>query len=124
LKVPENTVASIILKWKMFGTSTLSTSVRLAKQQSGEKDLGQGRDQEPDGHTDRATEFLYGDGRTFQNDNISAALHQSGLYGKVSRRKRLISKMHLTAHLEFAKRHLKRKTRFSGLIKPKCYSLV
>ena len=38
-KVPKNTVASIILKWKMFGTT---------------KDLGQGGDQEPDGHSDRA----------------------------------------------------------------------
>ena len=37
----------------------------------------------------------------------SAALHQSGLYGRVARRKLLLSKRHMTAHLEFAKRHLK-----------------
>ena len=47
LKVPKNTVASIILKWKMFGTT---------------KGLGQGGDQEPDGHSDRAPEFPCGDG--------------------------------------------------------------
>jgi hypothetical protein len=38
---------------------------------------------------------------------ISAALHQSGLYGRVARQKPLLSKRHMTAHLEFAKRHLK-----------------
>ena len=38
---------------------------------------------------------------------ISAALHQSGLYGRVARRKPLLSKRHGTARLEFAKRHLK-----------------
>uniref|UniRef100_A0AAZ3S2C6 Cytidine and dCMP deaminase domain-containing protein 1 n=1 Tax=Oncorhynchus tshawytscha TaxID=74940 RepID=A0AAZ3S2C6_ONCTS len=38
---------------------------------------------------------------------ISSALHQSGLYGRVARRKPLLSKWHMTAHLEFAKRHLK-----------------
>jgi hypothetical protein len=37
----------------------------------------------------------------------AAALHQSGLYGRVARRKPLLSKRHMTAHLEFAKRHLK-----------------
>jgi hypothetical protein len=35
----------------------------------GEKGLGQGGDQEPDGHSDRAPEFLCADGRTFQNEN-------------------------------------------------------
>jgi hypothetical protein len=38
---------------------------------------------------------------------IFAALHQSGIYGRVSRRKPLLSKRHMTAILEFAKRHQK-----------------
>ena len=38
---------------------------------------------------------------------ISAALYQSGLYGRVARRKPLFSKRQMTARLEFAKRHLK-----------------
>ena len=38
---------------------------------------------------------------------ISAAHHQSGLYGRVTRWKPLLSKRHMTANLEFAKRHLK-----------------
>ena len=37
---------------------------------------------------------------------ISAALYQSGLYGRVARRKPLLSKRNITARLEFAKRHL------------------
>jgi hypothetical protein len=35
--------------------------------------------------------------------NISAALPQSGLYGRVARQKHLLSIRHMTAHLEFAK---------------------
>jgi hypothetical protein len=46
-------------------------------------------------------------GEPSKRKTISAALHQSGLYGRVARRKSLLSKMHMTAHLEFAKRHLK-----------------
>jgi hypothetical protein len=38
---------------------------------------------------------------------ISAAFHQSGLYGRVAMRKPLLSKRHMTASLEFSKRHLK-----------------
>jgi hypothetical protein len=37
---------------------------------------------------------------------ISAALHQSGLYGRVARLKPLLSKRHMTAHLKLAERHL------------------
>ena len=48
--------------------------------------FGKGGDQEPDGHSDRAPEFLCGDGRTFQmgepSTTILAALHQSGLYDR------------------------------------------
>ena len=71
LKVPKNTEASINLKWKKFGTTkTLPRAGRLAKLSNlGEKGLGQGGDQEPDGHSDRATVFHCGDDRTFQKDN-------------------------------------------------------
>ena len=62
---------------------------------SGEKGLGQGGDQEPDGYSDRASELVCGDGRTF-----SAALHQSGLYGSVASRKPLPSKKYMPARLE------------------------
>ncbi|CDR00190.1 unnamed protein product, partial [Oncorhynchus mykiss] len=61
-------------------------------EQSGEKGLGQGGDQEPDGHSDRAPEFLCEDGRTFQKDNHLCSTPPI---------------RHMTARLEFAKRHLK-----------------
>ena len=38
---------------------------------------------------------------------FSATLHHLGLYGRVARRKPLLSKSHMTARLEFPKRHLK-----------------
>ena len=37
---------------------------------------------------------------------ISAALHQSGLYGRVAKWKPCLSKMLMTARFELAKRHL------------------
>ena len=46
----------------------------------------------------------------FRRTTISAALHQSGLYGIVARRKQHFRNWHMTAHLEFAKRHLKTQT--------------
>ena len=38
---------------------------------------------------------------------VSAALHKSKLYGRVVRLKPLLRKRHMTAHLEFVKRHVK-----------------
>ena len=46
-------------------------------------------------------------GEPSRRTTISAALHQSGLYGRMARRKPLLSKRHMTAHLGSAKRHLK-----------------
>jgi hypothetical protein len=46
-------------------------------------------------------------GESSRRTTISAALHESGLYGRVARRKPLLSKKHMTAWLEFAKRPLK-----------------
>jgi hypothetical protein len=46
-------------------------------------------------------------GEPSRKTTISAALHQSRLYGRVARQKPLLSIRHMTAHLEFAKRHLK-----------------
>ena len=38
---------------------------------------------------------------------VSAALHKSWLYGRVARQKPLLIKRHMSARLEFAKRHVK-----------------
>src|SRR4029434_983088 len=59
-----------------------------------------GEDGQTKGHSDRVEM-----GEPFRISTIQAALQQSGLYGRVARRKPLLSKRHITA-LEFAKRHL------------------
>ena len=103
-KVPKSTVSSIIRKWKEYGTTKtlpiagrptkLSNSERrtlvrkltiLTELQSSLAEMG-----EPAGRT-----------------TISAALHKSRLYGRVAKQKPLLRKRHMTAHLEFAKRHVK-----------------
>ena len=60
----------IFLKWKKFGTTrTLPRVGRLAKLSNRvENSLGHDGDQEPDGRSDKAPEFLCGDGRTLQKD--------------------------------------------------------
>ncbi len=65
LKVPKNTVASIILKWKTFGTTrTLPRAGRPAKTElSGEKSLGERGKEEPKDHCGWAPEMHSGDGR-------------------------------------------------------------
>ena len=47
---------------------------------------------------------------------ISAAFHQSGLYGGVGRLKPLLRKRHMTACLEFAKRYLKDSQKHNSLV--------
>uniref|UniRef100_A0AAZ3PUF0 Transposase Tc1-like domain-containing protein n=1 Tax=Oncorhynchus tshawytscha TaxID=74940 RepID=A0AAZ3PUF0_ONCTS len=46
-------------------------------------------------------------GEPSRRTTISAAFHQSGIYSRVDRWKPLLSKRHMTAHLELAKRHVK-----------------
>lgn len=60
--------------------------------------LSQGAEQEPDGHSVRAPEFLCEERRT-QSTNQA--------FGRVTRQKPLPLKRHMASHLEFAKRHLK-----------------
>ena len=103
LKFPKKTVVSIILKCNKFGSTKTSASCPTGQtEQSGKKGRGQGGDQEPDGHSDSALEFLCVDGRNFQKD-----YHLCSLFGRVARWKPLLSKRHMTARLEFAKGHLK-----------------
>ena len=57
LKVPMSTEASLIHKWKKFGTTrTLPRAGR--RRRAPEKGLIKGGDQEPDGHSDTASKFL------------------------------------------------------------------
>ena len=78
MNVPKNTVASIILQWKRFGTTkTLPRAGLPSKLSTREKGLDQGSDIEP------SVEM----GEPSRRTTISAALNQSGLYSRVARLK-------------------------------------
>ena len=109
LKVPKNTVASSILKWKKLGTTKT-----LPRAGSPAKPSNRGRR----ALVRKVTKNLMVTlielqsssvemGEPFRRTAIFAALHQSSLYGKVARWKLFLSKRHMTARLEFTKRHLK-----------------
>ncbi len=66
LKVPKSTVASIILKWKTFGTTrTLPRAGRPANWAIGGESLGERGKEEPKDHCGWAPEMHSGDGRKF-----------------------------------------------------------
>ena len=108
-------MASIILRWKKFGTTkTLLRVGHPGKLSNWVVGFGQGRALVRVVTKNRMvtlTELQSSSvemGRTFQKTTISAEMVvQSGLYGSVARRKLLLSKRHNTDRLEFAKRHLK-----------------
>ncbi|KAG2463681.1 TCB1 transposase, partial [Polypterus senegalus] len=108
LKVPMSTVASIICKWKKFETTrTLPRAARPSKLSN------RGRRALVREVTKNSMVILSEPQRSFveretsRRTTISAEIQQSGLYGRVVRWKPLLSKRHMTACLEFAKRHLK-----------------
>ena len=98
LKVPTNTVASIILQWKKFGTTkTLPKAGHPAKLSNrGRRALVREVTKNPmvtlTEHLSSSVEM----GEPTRRTTISAALHQSGLYGRVSRQKPLLGKRHMT----------------------------
>ncbi|KAI2666432.1 Transposable element Tcb1 transposase [Labeo rohita] len=109
LKVPKSRVASIILKWKTFGTTrTLPRAGRPAKLsywgRRGKEALVREVKKNPKITVAELQEKI---GESCRKSTITAALHQSGLYGRVARRKPLLSARHMKACMEFAKKHLK-----------------
>ena len=108
LKVPKNTVA-IILKCKKFRTTkTLPRAGRPAKLSNrGRRAFVREVTKNPVVTLTELQSSSVEMGEPSRRTTISAALYQQGLYGRVARRKPLLSKRHMTARLEFAKRHLK-----------------
>ena len=94
----KNTVAFIILKWKKFVTTKT-----LPRAGCPSKLSNQGRSALVKEVTKSSSVEM---GEPSRRTTISAALHQSGLYSRVDRRKPLLSKRHMTARLKFAKKHL------------------
>uniref|UniRef100_A0AAZ3QV85 Transposase Tc1-like domain-containing protein n=2 Tax=Oncorhynchus tshawytscha TaxID=74940 RepID=A0AAZ3QV85_ONCTS len=128
---PKNTVASIILKWKKLGTTKtlpragrpakLSNRGRMALVREVTKNLMVSLTELQSSSVEM--------GEPSRRTTISAALHQSGIYGRVARRKPLLSKRNVTARLELAKRNLNdsqtmRNKHVSSLMKPRLNSLA
>ena len=109
LKVPMSTVAFVIHKWKKFGTTrTLPRAGRPSKlSDQGRRALVREVTKNLMVTLSELQHSTVKRGEPSRRTTISAAIHQSGLYGRVARRKPLLSKRHMAAHLEFAKMHLK-----------------
>ncbi len=125
LKVPKSTVASIILKWKTFGTTrTLPRAGRPAKlSYRGRRALVREVKKNPKITVAELQRCIREMGESCRKSTITAALHQSGLYGRVARRKPLLSARHMKARMEFAKNTWRTprwwQIRFSGLMRPR-----
>uniref|UniRef100_A0A9J7WXV5 Transposase n=1 Tax=Cyprinus carpio carpio TaxID=630221 RepID=A0A9J7WXV5_CYPCA len=106
LKVPKSTVASIILKWKTYGmTRTLPRAGRPAKlSYRGRRALVREVKKNPKITVAELKRCSQEMGESCRKSTITAALHQSGLYGRVARRKHLLSARHVKARMEFAKK--------------------
>ncbi len=105
LKVPKSTVASIILKWKMFGTTrTLPRAGRPAKlSYRGRRALVREVKKNPNITVAELQRCIREMGESCRKSTITAALHQSGLCGRVARRKPLLSARHMKKHLKDSK---------------------
>ena len=124
MKVPKNTVNSIILKWKKcVTTKTLPRAGHLAKLSNrGRRALVREVTKNPMVTLTELQSSSVEMGEPSRTTTISAALHQSHLYGRVARRKPLLSKRQMTAYLEF-KRHLRNKILWSDETKIELFGL-
>ncbi|KAG2465684.1 TCB1 transposase, partial [Polypterus senegalus] len=109
LKVPMSTLASITCKWKKFETTrTLPRAGRPSKlSDRGRRVLVREVTKNPMVTLSELQRSSVERGEPSRRTTISAAIHQSGLYGRVARWKSLLTKRHMAARLEFTKRHLK-----------------
>ncbi|KAG2462209.1 TC1A transposase, partial [Polypterus senegalus] len=109
LKVPMSTVTSIICTWKKFETTrTLPRAGWPSKLSNrGRRALVREVTKNPMVTLSELQRSSVERREPSRRTTISAAIHQSDLYGRVARRKPLLSKRHMAASLEFAKRHLK-----------------
>ncbi|KAL0199285.1 hypothetical protein M9458_007825, partial [Cirrhinus mrigala] len=100
LKVFKSTVASIILKWKTFGTTrTLPRAGRPAKlSYRRRRALVREVKKNPKITVAELQRCSREMGESCRKSPITAALHQSGLYGRAARRKPLLSARHMKAH--------------------------
>ena len=124
LMVPKNSVTSIILQLKKFGTA--KTLPRAGQTEQGPWSGRWPRTRWPLWQSSRVPLW-----RWLSFWKVHPSLQHSTIQAfmsRVARRKPLLSKRHMTARLDFTKRHLKTlrpwETRFSGLMILRCNSLA
>jgi transposase len=95
-KVPKNTVASIILKWRKFGTTkTLPRAGHPTKlSNQGRRVLVKEVTKNPMITLTELQSSSLEMGEPNRRTTVFAAIYQSGLYDIVARRKPLLNKMH------------------------------
>ena len=107
LKVPKSRVASIFLKWKKYGmTRTLPRPGRPTKLSNrGRRALVREVKKNPKITVAELQRCSREMGESSTKSTITAALNQSGLYGRVARRKPLLSARHESPHRVCQKTH-------------------
>lgn len=109
LNIPWNTVKTIIIKWRKYGTTvTLPRTGRPSKiDDKTRRKLIREAARRPTATLKELQEFLASTGCVVHVTTISRLLHMSGLWGRVARRKPYLTKKNIQARLKFAKTHLK-----------------
>lgn len=109
LNVPKSTVASLIRKWKSYGTTVnLRRMGRPSKiTVKGKRKLLREARANPSVTLEDLKKSLHGAGTNVHKSTISRCLHKEGLYGRVAKKKPYLKKQHLRARLQYAKKHLK-----------------
>ena len=105
--MPWSTVKKIIRKWKVDGTiRTLPRSGRPSKlDDKTRRRLMREATKRPMSTLKELQAFMVKTDHCVYVTTISQALHKSGLYGRVARRKPLLKKAHLESRLRYAKNH-------------------
>ena len=106
--IPRSTIKSIITKWKEHGTTTnLPRDGRPPKlTDRARRALIREAAQRPKVTLEELQSSTAETGVSVHRTTISCTLHRVGLYGRVARRKPLLSAKNKMARFEFEKRHV------------------
>jgi len=107
LNIPWSTVKTIIKTWNANGTTkTLPKTGRPSKlDDKARRKLIREATKRPMATLKELHAFMAKTGHCVHVTTISQALHKSGLYNRVARRKPLLKKAHLESRLRYAKKH-------------------
>uniref|UniRef100_A0AAY5KIL8 Transposase Tc1-like domain-containing protein n=1 Tax=Esox lucius TaxID=8010 RepID=A0AAY5KIL8_ESOLU len=96
LDIPWNTVKTVIIKWRKYGTTkTLPRSGRPSKiNEKTRRKLVREASKRPTATLKELQEFLASTGCVLHVTTISRILHMNGLWGRVARQKPFLTKKH------------------------------